>query len=215
MAIKVTGTQPPAGWGLSSSTPVPGKCVTSVKVDVSRHLPGRPAHAAPAAGSGKKPTPVSHGSPLPCPRQPAGPAWTWANGQECTREPAWGARGFQEDTGQTPCVLTTVTRTAHWETQCEAPRRQRSRLINTALGGCKQGFPPNAMILPNRKKGGGLRAARVPHPPPTNRKESSTATAPERQKPAHGCPLCPSVHTHPSPSISPPGQPPRPASLPH
>ena len=93
MASKVTGRSAPCWLGpLSSSTPAPGKRVTSVKVDVSRHCTplcvGRPAHAAPAAGSGKKPTPVSHGSPLPCPHQPAGPAWTWADGQECTREPA-------------------------------------------------------------------------------------------------------------------------------
>ena len=184
---------------LSSSMPVPGKCITSVKVDVPRHLPRRRAHAAQAAGSGKKPTPVSHGSPLPCPCQPAGPAWTWAEARNAQESPhcawvqaeaAWGARGFQGDTGQTPCVLTTVTRTAHWETQCKAPRRQRGRLINTPQGGSKQGFPPNAMVLPNPKKGGGLQVARVPHPPPTNMKKSSTATTPESQKPARGCPLC-------------------------
>ena len=59
------------------------------------------------------------------------------------------------------------------------------------LGGCKRGFPPNATILPNPKKGGGLRATRVPHPPPTNRKNSSTATTLERQKSALGCPSTP------------------------
>lgn len=125
----------------------PGKRVTSVNVDVPRHLPGRPAHAASAAGSGKKPTPVSHGStPNPAP-QSKGPGWMWADSQDCARaEAMWGARGFQGTSGQAPCVLTTVTSRAHSETQHKAPPRQRSCLINMLH---------HAARLPSKPKGRG------------------------------------------------------------
>ena len=127
---------------LSSSTPAPGKRVTSVKVDVSRHCTplcvGRPAHAAPAAGSGKKPTPVSHGSPLPCPHQPAGPAWTWADGQECTREPALrpgagrGRVGGEGLPGR------------HWpNTMCFDNCHQNSSLGDSMRGPSQTKKPPN------------------------------------------------------------------------
>lgn len=218
MASEVTGAQPPADWGLchhrrqrqgSASHQLRWTCPDTFQGDG----PTQPGQQ----GLGKSPRLFPTGVPCPVPaslqaQRGLGPKAR--NAQESPRcawvqaEAMWGARGFQGDTGQTPCVLTTVTRTAHWETQCKAPCRQRSRLINTPQGGCKQGFPPNAMILPNPKKGEGLRAARVPHPPPTNTKKSSTATTPESQKPARGCPLrygrlCPAQSTPTPPQHQP------------
>ena len=218
MASKVTGAQPPAGWGLcrhrlqrqgSASHQLRWTCPDTALPSAWGDRPTQPRQQ----GLGKSPRLFPTGVPCPVPtslQAQRGPGPTARNAREsprCARvraEAVWGARGFQGDTGQTPCVLTTVTRTAHWETQCEAPHRQRSRLINTPLVGCKRGFPPNAMILPNPKKGGGLQATRVPHPPPTNRKKSSTATTPKRQKSACGCPLHPAQSTPTPPSASAP-----------
>lgn len=77
---RARATLPPAGWGTLSDVSTRATCHVNPRGQVQTP-PGEPACSAWAAGSGKKPTPVSQGSPIPCPPppQPAGPGWMRAD----------------------------------------------------------------------------------------------------------------------------------------
>lgn len=157
------GTRPPGGdlplspvlAGAHYQASVPGKHVTSVKVDMPRRLLGKLAHSASCSRVWEKPRACFSQEPgrWPCSfcRDQHARGQTARNAQECTprltqAEAMWGVRGFQRSLWPSTMCFDGCHHPAHSETQHRALPRQRSCLINTL---CHSG---DHMRFPSKRK---------------------------------------------------------------